>query len=62
MNAIKIRLIRQEQTTLNVGVVEDTMGEHMAIVTALEARDEAAVARAMRAHIALARRRALESR
>ena len=62
VNAIKIRLIRQEQTTLNTGVVEDTMGEHMAIIGALEARDEAAVAQAMRAHIANARRRALESR
>jgi DNA-binding GntR family transcriptional regulator len=58
VNAIKIRLIRQEQTQLNDAVVLPTMREHLAIIEAIEKRDPAAAAAAMAAHIVSARKRA----
>lgn len=58
VNAIKIRLIRQEQTQLNDTVVLPTMREHLDIIAGIEQRDPAAAAAAMAAHIVSARRRA----
>lgn len=62
VNAIKIRLIRQEQTLLNDSVVVSSMMEHVRILEALAAHDPAAAATAMGKHIENACRRALEQR
>jgi DNA-binding GntR family transcriptional regulator len=58
VNAIKIRLIRQEQTQLNDAVVLPTMREHLDIIAGIEKRDPAAASEAMAAHIVSARKRA----
>lgn len=50
VNAIKIRLIRRTQIRLD-RFMALTMREHLAILSACEARDEAAAAAAMAAHI-----------
>ena len=39
VNSIKIRLIRQQQTRLNDGVVIPTMREHLAVIDAIAAHD-----------------------
>lgn len=59
VNAIKIRLIRNADTRMLPELVVSVMGEHLAVIEALEARDGAATARAINAHIDSAKRRAL---
>ena len=59
VNWIKIRLIRLAETRLYVPMIPSVIGDHMAIISALEARDPEAAARAMQAHIEIARRRAI---
>lgn len=60
VNSIKIRLIKQEQTQLNDRLVISTMQEHMRIIEALEVRDIASAAEAMREHIRRAQARAFD--
>ena len=59
VNAIKIRLIRQEETRLDAALVVPVMREHLKIITALATRDPARAARAIGEHIVGARNRAL---
>jgi DNA-binding GntR family transcriptional regulator len=59
VNSIKIRLIKQQQTRLNDGVVIPTMREHLAIIDAIVARDPDQASAAMREHIVSARDRAI---
>jgi DNA-binding GntR family transcriptional regulator len=59
VNSIKIRLIRQQQTRLNDGVVIPTMREHLAIIDAIAARDPERAPEVMRRHILSARDRAI---
>lgn len=59
VNWIKIKLIRLAETRLYVPMIPSVIGEHMRIIAALEARDPEAAARAMHAHIDVARRRAI---
>ena len=59
VNWIKIKLIRLAETRLYVPMIPSVMGEHMAILDALAARDPDAAAEAMRRHIEIARRRAV---
>ncbi|MDA0787491.1 MAG: FCD domain-containing protein [Proteobacteria bacterium] len=60
VNAIKIRLIKQEQTRLNDAVVVSTMQEHLRIIEALEARNPTLSSDVMRQHIEAARKRAVD--
>lgn len=59
VNSIKIRLIKQEQTRLNHGVVIPTMREHLAVIEAIARRDPEQSSEAMRRHILSARDRAI---
>jgi len=59
VNSIKIRLIRQQQTRLNDGVVIPTMREHLAVIDAIAARDADRASDALRRHILGARDRAI---
>ena len=59
VNSIKIRLIRQQQTRLNDGVVIPTMREHLAIIDAIATRDPERASEVMRRHILSARDRAI---
>lgn len=59
VNAIKIRLIRQEYTRLEPQLVVPVMTEHLGIIEAFEARDPARAAAAIEAHINRSRNRAL---
>jgi DNA-binding GntR family transcriptional regulator len=59
VNSIKIRLIRQQQTRLNDGVVIPTMREHLGVVDAIAARDPERASEALRRHILSARDRAI---
>jgi DNA-binding GntR family transcriptional regulator len=59
VNSIKIRLIKQQRTRLNDGVVIPTMREHLAVIDAMVARDPEQAAAAMRRHILSARDRAI---
>jgi DNA-binding GntR family transcriptional regulator len=59
VNSIKIRLIRQQQTRLNDGVVIPTMREHLAVIDAIAARDPERASEALRRHILSARDRAI---
>ena len=59
VNSIKIRLIKQQQTRLNDGVVIPTMREHLAVIDAMVARDPERASAAMRRHILSARDRAI---
>lgn len=59
VNSIKIRLIRQQQTRLNDGVVIPTMREHLAVIDAIAARDPGRASEALRRHILSARDRAI---
>lgn len=58
VNAIKIRLITQEQARLNNAVVIPTMREHLAVIEAVASRDGLRAAEAITAHITSARDRA----
>lgn len=60
VNWIKIKLIRLAETRLYVPMIPSVIGEHLRIIAAVEAHDEAAAAEAMRAHIEIARRRAVD--
>jgi len=62
VNAIKIRLIRQEQTRLNDEVVIPTMREHLGIIDAIRTRDPVKASAALGEHIIGARQRAMELR
>lgn len=62
VNAIKIRLIRQEKTQLYDALVVPTMREHVGVIDAIASRDPAAATGAMQAHILHAQQRALEQR
>ena len=59
VNWIKIRLIRLAETRLYVPMIPSVIGDHLRIIEALEARDPEAAAAAMRRHIEIARRRAV---
>lgn len=60
VNWIKIKLIRLAETRLYAPMIPRVIGEHMKIIEAIEAGDEAAAAEAMRTHIEIARRRAVD--
>ncbi len=60
VNAIKIRLIRQYDTRILPELITSVLAEHMRIIDAMAARDEAATAAAIEAHIDSGKRRALE--
>jgi DNA-binding GntR family transcriptional regulator len=62
VNSIKIRLIRQQQTTLSKATVLPAMEDHMAILSAVASRTMPAAVEAMENHIASARARAMELR
>jgi DNA-binding GntR family transcriptional regulator len=59
VNWIKVRLIRQNETSLDEDLVIPVMHEHLAIIAALKARDTAAAVEAAVAHVMNARTRAL---
>ena len=59
VNMIKIRLIRQERTRLEPGLVVPVMREHLGIIDAFESRNPERAAAAIGAHIMNARARAL---
>jgi len=59
VNWIKIRLIRLAETRLYVPMIPSVIGDHLRVIEALEARDPEAAAEAMRRHIEIARRRAV---
>jgi len=59
VNWIKVRLIRQNETSMDEDLVVPVMREHLRIIAALEARDVAAATEAAAAHIMNARARAL---
>lgn len=62
VNAIKIRLIKQEQTRLNDAVLAPTMREHVAVIEAIASRDPDKAASALGSHIMNARNRAMNMR
>jgi len=59
VNWIKVRLIRQSETSLDEELVVPVMHEHLAIIAAMKRRDPAAAVEAAVAHIMNARARAL---
>jgi DNA-binding GntR family transcriptional regulator len=59
VNSIKIRLIKQQQTRRNDGVVIPTMREHLAVIDAISSRDPDRASEALRRHILSARDRAI---
>jgi DNA-binding GntR family transcriptional regulator len=59
INSIKIRLIRQAQTTLRDDLIVPVMHNHLAIIAALRTRDPIRAAAAIASHINDARDRAL---
>ena len=59
VNAIKIRLIRNNDTRMLPELVVPVLDEHLAIIAALKARDVSGAERAIHAHIDSAKRRAL---
>jgi DNA-binding GntR family transcriptional regulator len=59
VNWIKVRLIRQSETSLDEDLVIPVMHEHLAIIAAIKARDATAAVEAGLAHIMNARTRAL---
>ena len=59
VNWIKVRLIRQSETSLDEELVVPVMQEHLAIIAAMKARNAAAAVEAGAAHITNARKRAL---
>lgn len=59
VNAVKIRLIRQEDTRMLPELATSVMDEHLRILDALVVRDQEASASALKDHIDTARRRAL---
>lgn len=59
VNWIKVRLIRQNETSLDEELVLPVMHEHLAIIAAMKRRNTAAAVEAAVAHIMSARSRAL---
>ncbi|MBF9197267.1 GntR family transcriptional regulator [Microvirga terrestris] len=59
VNWIKVRLIRQSETSLDEDLVIPVMREHLAIIAAMKRRDSSAAVEASVAHIMSARARAL---
>src|SRR5690349_18812145 len=59
VNWIKVRLIRQSETSLDEDLVIPVMREHLAIVAAIKTRNAAAAVESATAHIMNARTRAL---
>jgi DNA-binding GntR family transcriptional regulator len=59
VNWIKVRLIRQSETSMDKSLVVPVMREHLAIIAAMKARNVAAATDAAAAHILNARARAL---
>jgi DNA-binding GntR family transcriptional regulator len=59
VNWIKVRLIRQNETSLDEDLVIPVMREHLAIIAAMKRRDGSAAIEASVAHIMNARARAL---
>jgi DNA-binding GntR family transcriptional regulator len=59
VNWIKVRLIRQNETSLDRDLVIPVMHEHLVIIAAMKRRDPAAAVAAAAAHIMNARARAL---
>jgi DNA-binding GntR family transcriptional regulator len=59
VNSIKIRLIRNADTRMLPELVVSVLEEHLAIISALIARDEVAAIKALDAHLDSAKRRAL---
>ena len=59
INAIKIRLIRNNDTRMLPEIVVPVLDEHLAIIAALQTRDVPGAERAIHAHIESAKRRAL---
>jgi DNA-binding GntR family transcriptional regulator len=59
VNWIKVRLIRQNETSMDKDLVVPVMREHLAIISALRARDVPAAMEAASAHVMNARARAL---
>jgi len=59
VNWIKVRLIRQNETSLDEDLVIPVMREHLAIIAAMKRRDVAGAVEAAMAHIMNARARAL---
>lgn len=62
VNAIKIRLIKQEQTRLNDAIVIPTMLEHIAVIDAIATRDPVRASDVLATHILNARDRAASLR
>ncbi len=60
VNAIKIRLIRQELIALQSDIVLSVIGDHMKIIHALNSRDPLMAQQALREHLENSRRRALK--
>ncbi|WFE74814.1 GntR family transcriptional regulator [Roseinatronobacter sp. S2] len=58
-NAIKVRLIRNEDTRMLPELAVSVMDEHLAIITAIESRSPEAAENALLAHITSARQRAV---
>ncbi|WP_298917677.1 GntR family transcriptional regulator [uncultured Roseobacter sp.] len=59
VNAIKIRLIRNQDTRMLPELVVSVLDEHLVILAALKERDVEGAVRALQAHIDSAKRRAL---
>jgi DNA-binding GntR family transcriptional regulator len=59
VNWIKVRLIRQNETSLDEDLVIPVMREHLVIIAAMKRRDSTAAVEAVVAHIMNARARAL---
>ncbi len=59
VNMDRIRLIRLDHGLVTPSSVGHVMREHLAVLTACEARDESAAAEAMEAHVSTALRRAM---
>ena len=60
VNAIKIRLIRQELIAIQPDIILSVIGDHMKIIHALNNRDPLKAQRALREHLENSRRRALQ--
>jgi DNA-binding GntR family transcriptional regulator len=59
VNWIKVRLIRQNETTLHDALVEPVMREHLTVIAAIDRRDEDGAVAALTRHINNARSRAM---
>ncbi len=60
INAIRVRLIKLDRISLSASVLPSAFGDHLAIISAIRARDAHAAIDAMDRHMMNARERALE--